>query len=144
MIRITPFETDHAYKIELREQDMWLKEWIPSQAVMHKEFGIGFTVWHEDTILMCIGADLLWKGVGEMWALISVHYAGMRFTMQKVVLSIIDSFLCVHSLHRLQTPIPIRNKQSTRYAESMGFHREGTLEKFDSQKEDYTMYARVR
>ena len=142
MIKITPFEIADAEKVELREADQWLTSWIPSQAILHKENGIGFTIKKNEQIIMCIGADVLWNGVGEVWALISVHYRPLMFTMQRIVKEIIESFFKVHGLHRLQSPIPESNGESVRYAESFGFVREGVLKMFDSKKADYVMFAR--
>ena len=142
MIRILPFEVEDAFKITLRQQDTHLKDWLYSQAVLHKEYGIGFSVWLDDQILLCIGADILWKGVGEIWTLFDIHYFEHRFSLQKIVKNIIKQFFAVDGLHRLQSPIPARNTQSVRYAESMGFKPEGTLKMFDSDKNDYVMFAR--
>ena len=141
---VQPFEIEDAGNVALREQDLWLTSWIPSQAVLHKEHGIGFTVRDEEgTIAMCIGADILWKGVGEVWALIGLQYAAYRFTMQKIVAKILEGLFTVYQFHRLQAPIPASNYQSIRFAMSHKFQKEGTMRQFDSAKIDYIMFARV-
>ena len=140
---IEPYQPDDAMKVQLRDRDKWLAPAIATEAKRHYDMGPAFTIKKRRDIVLCLGADTLWTGVGEIWALFSVFYRDNRFSLHRDVLYLIEQFLTVHKFHRLHAAIPGNDYMALRFALSMGFEMEGVLRKFDIMGQDHIMVSRV-
>ena len=97
----------------------------------------------EDKEIICCGGIVsFWPGVGEMWMVCGENMDRYKKTI--VVESL--RFLAARTagFHRLHMAVRGDNERNLRFARAMGFHAEGTLEKFDEMKNDFVMMARIR
>lgn len=145
-IEIIPFEVEHALNLDVRGFDKSMQnnkrflEW----AEMNCSGGPAFSGIMNDKIIGCGGVRIIWDGVGEAWALFSEDIN--RYT--KEAYYYINKFLNIiikdQNLHRVQAHIRTDVPVFARYIENLGFKREAVLEKFDTDKQDYYLYALIK
>jgi RimJ/RimL family protein N-acetyltransferase len=111
-------------------------------ALMHEKAGPAFTFLADDgRLLACGGIDLRWKGCGELWGVFSPKAAGY-LSLGGTLKSYLDSAQRAGSITRIQAAVECDRPTHIRFAEWLGFKREGRMVKF-MFKRDYFLYARV-
>lgn len=139
MPNITPFKKEHLDKINL------LFEFSQSAKnnYQHEELVIGYTGIEDDTILACGGVHKMWDGVGEAWLLVSKEGYEKPKTVGKYTQYIFQHILEEHGLFRIQASVSAIDSRANRYAEWLGFEKEGIMKKYAPDGSDYIRYARV-
>lgn len=61
----------------------------------------------------------------------------------RVIRDVLDITENTHKLHRIESLILKGHEVSMKWAEKLKFKKEGLLRKYDSQKNDYWLYARI-
>lgn len=142
------YEPAHAYLIldnKVREQDMWLSafpdwdKWVEGW----KDGGPARTLIIEHQIVCCGGIVLLEWNKGEAWTLFSTLINKYPKSVFRFVRDNLELLIREHELNRVQALINPYSDRSQRFAEHLGFEKEGLLRSFGPNGEDYLMYARI-
>jgi len=116
-------------------------ERIEAQAGM----GVAHTGTDDDgNIILIGGVAFLWEGVGSGWVLTSELLLKHKTWSHRTIRDILDVTEKLHDLHRIESIILKGHSVSMNWAERLSFKFEGMLSKYDSSKNDYYLYARVK
>lgn len=97
-----------------------------------------------ETILGIGGVGKIHTGVGIAWLVISMEFTKYPKSMLKMCRQIIDeAFICMN-FHRIQMDIDSTYPENGRFSSMLGFHCEGIMVKYGSNKKDYYRYVRLR
>ncbi len=96
----------------------------------------------DDEPVAIIGGSVIWPGVAKAWAVISDKVQSIPLSFHKFVLYIISSYQEIFRLHRLQFSVKAGYTQGERWAESLGFSKEGVMKQYGINGEDYILFAR--
>ncbi len=147
MPSLIPFDVSHLKDIELRDLDKQIIMSIPNSTeriVIQSQSGMAYTgVDGGGNIIIIGGVSLLWPHVGSAWSLTSDLIVKYKIWTHRITRDFLDTAIKVYSLHRIESIILKNHNVSRRWAERLGFQREGLLRKYDSQGNDYWLYARV-
>lgn len=143
-----PFCVEHLTQIDLREFDEQVIMGVPDALERIKfqaENGVAYTGIDEEGKVIAIGGvTFLWEGVGSGWVLTSELLLKHKTWTHRAIRNILDITEGAHNLHRIESIILKEHKVSMRWAERLGFKQEGLLRKYNSQKQDHWLYARVK
>lgn len=139
---IVPYQPDHLTRLLLQ----------PSQAIMQpmlskKEYaeslqiaGPAYSLVDGDDVLACMGLLPQWENRAIAWGLISAK-AGRHFlSIHKAVLATME----LHRFRRIETSVTCNFENGRRWAEMLGFEREGIMKSFTPDGRDCDLYAKVR
>jgi len=141
-LNLLPFKAEHLDWIELKEGQEYMKgnmEIIKQQAGL----GLAFTLMAGEKVVCCSGVSQLWNNSAEAWLIVSKDFPQYG----KIAAKLIKKFLMwveppVYS--RVQMSVRSDFDEAVRFAEFLGFEREGVMRKYGPDGVDYYMYARVR
>lgn len=137
----------HLRDIELRSFDEQVILSVSNcfeRIALQSESGLAYTGIDDDRNIIAIGGvSLLWPHVGSGWVLTSDLIVKYKIWVHRTIRNILDTAIKVYSLHRIESIILKKHKVSRKWAERLGFQREGLLRKYDSQGNDYWLYARI-
>lgn len=141
-MRVRDFKPEDYDRMVLREgqdNDRATAERVKAQA------GLGPCWTLENSVgeVVASGGIVTFDGkVGEMWLVCGVLVDNHKKSVVKAVRSFIT--LQAAGFHRLHFAVMEKNSRSLRFAQVLGFHEEGVMEKFDTMGNDYIMMARIR
>lgn len=95
-------------------------------------------------ILGCLGGELMWAGVAEVWALFDKRVRDHAFGITKVARDTLDFYERELNLHRLQAAVKPGFHYAYKWAKTLGFAHEGTMYKYGQDGSNYWRMARVR
>lgn len=131
-MEIVDFKEEHAE---------WLGDAEGKYATLAKQ-GMAYTLMNSQPIF-CAGAAVFWPGVAEAWFLrgeeVTQHPVSV---IRSTMLMIAETIGKLH-LHRLQATILSTDERGIRFIEGLGFHSEGLMQGFGTNKENYYLYARI-
>lgn len=139
---IRAFVPEDFGKIE-RAPEAAIRDWEEAgrQAVAHWVAGPAVTAELGGEIMFCVGINERWAGVGEVWFVLSpkaAKHPGVFWALRTLIDQAHEK-----GYHRLQAAVDYRWWDSVRFAEWLGFKREGIMRKFGSDGRNYLLYARV-
>ncbi len=139
---------EHLSQIDLREFDEQVIMGVPDaidRIKFQAENGVAYTGIDEEGKVIAIGGvTFLWEGVGSGWVLTSELLLKHKIWVHRTIRDILDTTEETYNLHRIESIILKEHKVSMRWAERLGFKQEGLLRKYNSQKQDHWLYARVK
>lgn len=100
----------------------------------------------ENIVLAFVGCKHLKEGVGELWLFPSKHINKYSFSFFKTIKTLLDRILGTH-LFRLQMTVDTEYTDYQKFAEKLGFKKEGIMEAFDivqGEPRDHVLYSIVR
>lgn len=106
--------------------------------------GPAYTIIDGEEIIGCWGIVRLWGGVGEAWTVFSAAVARHPLWLHKTARRMIQDVMAGMGLDRLQVNVLAGSGRNCRWVERLGFHSEGTMERFGQNGEDYIRYALLR
>lgn len=89
------------------------------------------------------GCVIVWKGLGEAWALFSDEARRYPIAMTKGAKAFFDACIRSYLLHRLQITVKTVDKRAINWAECLGFVVEGTMKEYSSDKQDFYIMRRT-
>lgn len=95
-------------------------------------------------IICCFGVNILWEGVGEIWAAFTDKYADYKKEIVIHAGMAIDEIQRKFNLVRLQAHCLADIPESNRFLKHYGFLFEGRLRKYNPYGLDENLYARIR
>lgn len=100
---------------------------------------------YKDKLVCIAGVNYHREGVGEVWLVPSAEVDEHKFLFYKAIQWLIDSYLMgSQNLHRLEMSIRVDWEKGIRWAQRIGFEREGLARQWSSDKKDYILYAKVK
>lgn len=101
------------------------------------------SIYSKDTFLGVAGVRLMRVGVGELFLFPTQEALKHPISLVKAVIYLIGKAKEQFNLHRFQITIEESYEHGHRWAEFLGFDKEGLLKGYDSMKENHWMYGRV-
>lgn len=89
------------------------------------------------------GLTVLWDGNADVWTLLSKEACRHPISLQKAAKSLLERYSQNLELRRISAATDPKHKGGSRWLESLGFQREGTMRKYGPDGSDWDLYARV-
>jgi hypothetical protein len=141
-MKLVPFRPEHLAQIRLTERDMKLMVGINPLPML--QAGPAFTLLNEKSVIAIGGIAMLWRGVGEAWAIPSTEVEKHPLAFHRVIKKMIDIIQQNKNLHRVQASINEDHEKSHKWVKALGFKREGKMNGYGPNGENFIRYARVR
>lgn len=109
--------------------------------------GPAYTLYHEGDIIGIGGIDDIMDGVGAAWLFLGKDFLKHKKTLIRVISNVfIKHGGGYHRIHAVvnRNMLPKDQKRLKRFAEFFGFKKEAIMRKFDSEKNDYLLMARIQ
>ena len=123
-------ETDYAFPKESREMFANYKN------------AVGYTAFHDGTIVALGGVHIMWEGVAEGWFIMSKNAYQLPISMARATANLIDSFYNDNKLVRIQASVNVNDNKSISFAIWLGFKEEGVMKQYGPNGDDYIRLAR--
>lgn len=140
-----PMDINHLKSMNVPPDQMPWSRAIPVETMLEAQarLGLAVTAMVENKPVAMFGCVLLWRGVAEMWSIISDE--ARCYPKQLTIVAKEFSDIAVQSLalHRLQITVRSDEPRALRWAEFLGFKNEGLLTKYSPDKVDTYILARV-
>lgn len=94
------------------------------------------------TLLAIFGYTEIWKGVADVWAIVSKNIYGDFYSIRELK-RFVHTEMVLKNLHRANLYANLKDSSSVRFAEFLGFIREGLLKKYGPDKADYAVCGKV-
>ena len=145
-IEIVPFTKEHAKQIlELGMNDvaLELKPEHRKYVVDIEDVGMSFTGLLNNNPIAAGGICYLWDGVAEGWVLASRDIFKYPIFCAKTIKRRTDLLAKNNKLKRIQTAVKADSDTAIRFAEWLGFKREGLMKNYGPDGADHYLYAKV-
>jgi hypothetical protein len=134
MISAVAFEPDH------------MKRLLPRECFSGEQIGPisdAVTLMSGGNPIAVIGYGRVFRGVIHVWSLLTNEVTKHPLAFHKMVLSCLDFIIETERPRRIQMAVLAGYITGMRWAESLGFEREGLMGCFGDDGSDYWLYARI-
>ena len=104
---------------------------------------VAFTIMYHGKPVCVFGCLMFWKGVAEMWSLISDDLRQFPRFLTKCGKTWADICEIVFDLHRLEITVRASDSRATKWAFALGFKHESFMEKYSARREDFNLFVRI-
>ena len=143
---IVPYKPDHGNEmIEFGLNDK-LMDWDANFTENRIDFalvGLSFTLLHNNNPVCSGGIVPLWNGVAEGWVISSKRIFKNKIRAARLIRERTDLLCANNKIWRLQTAVKADFKIGIRFAEFLGFNKEGLMVGYGPDKTDYYLMARI-
>jgi len=139
MPNIVPFKKEHLSIINL----VFEMTEAGKQSLASYDDVIGYTGMEDGAVLATGGVHRMWNGVGEAWLLVGKEGYSKPKTVARYTDYIFQHIQEEHDLFRIQASVSALDETANRYAQWLGFEKEGIMRKYGPDGSDYIRYARV-
>ena len=145
--KLIPYQPIHACMIideKIRKHDLWLtevpgcEEW-PWKWAEHP----AYTLIIDGEVILCGGVMLLDWQAGDAWTLFADSYQKYPIACFKACKYVIDKISKEHNLRRVQAIVQTELNGGQRFAERLGFKKEGILQSFGPNGEDFVILGKI-
>ncbi len=147
MPSLMPFNKEDLHKINLRPFDEQVIMGVSAayeRIVQQADAGIAYTGRNDEGDIIAIGGvTLMWDKVGSGWVMTSGLILKYKAWTHRAIRNILEQAIVKHNLHRIESIILKDHCVSQKWAERLGFEREGLMRKYDTDGNDYYLYARI-
>ena len=105
--------------------------------------GLSYTLLLDNIPILAGGVYPLWDGVAEGWVLSSKRIFDYKIKAAGSVKRRLDLICVNNKIWRLQTAVKADFKIGIRFAEFLGFNKEGLMVGYGPDKTDYYLMARI-
>lgn len=102
--------------------------------------GVGWAGVLDGRVIGCAGIAECWPGRAEAWTLLSED----AFDVFRHIHRVVRRVLADCPWHRVEMKVDADHVAAIRWAEHLGFEREGLMRKYTADQRDVFLYARVR
>ena len=145
-IVIVPFKGEHAkfiLKAGMNDVALELKPEHRKYVVDIEDVGMSFTGLLNNKPIAAGGICYLWDGVAEGWVLASKDIFKFPIFCAKTIKRRTDLLAKNNNLKRIQTAVKKDSATAIRFAEWLGFKREGLMKQYGPDGTDHYLYAKV-
>jgi hypothetical protein len=127
----------HIDLIDLREGQI-----IESSLFDGIDLGTAFTLMVDNKIICCAGVVNHRARVGECWLIASKDFRKYRYIICKTVKNFLKMLAPFYQ--RLQMSVREDFIEAQKFAEFVGFEKEGLMRNFDANNDNYFLYGKVK
>ena len=143
---IVPYNTQHGdemIEFGLNDKLMDIDASFKENRIDFAMAGLAFTLL-DDNVPICSGGIIpTWLGSAEGWVISSKRIFENKIKAARLIKKRMD-LLCVNNkIWRLQTAVKADFKIGIRFAEFLGFNKEGLMVGYGPDKTDYYLMARI-
>jgi hypothetical protein len=109
-----------------------------------QEYGTAFTAVLCGDPIGAAGIAVIRPGHGEAWSLLSPMIKRLPVMLHKAASRLIPEVMTKHGLRRVQVTVNPEDPIAIRWAERLGFEREGKMRNFGDNGEDVLLYSMIR
>lgn len=142
--RIEPYLPKHFFEIVRRSYELQTLFDLPDPNNVSRLFSMGpaFTGYAHDKIIAAGGIVVMWKGVGEAWALTSPLVRQYPIFFTRTIRNYLNGLIITHKFERVQSVVQKDYEMAIRWIEALGFKPEGEMPKYRAGK-TFVRYARL-
>lgn len=142
--RLVAFQPNHMHMANFRDFDQEVLDGYGRPHIQdYAVDGLSYTAICDSKVYAMFGLYPLWKGVAEAWMLPSVDLVNKKMVFHKSSLLFFPYASQKLKLHRIQVYVRSTNVQAYKWIEMMYFNREGLLERYGPDINDYYVYGRL-
>ena len=145
MIKVIPFKAEHIECMDVRDYEAKTVCSMPQFEAAVKQWEdskCSATVVFDGRILAIIGYMVLWQGVCEVYILPSKYLSDYPHAFARCLRRVLTSG-AFNNFHRVQLRA-LKDDLHSRVNRFLGFVKEGVLKKYDSEGNDFVMWAITR
>ena len=105
--------------------------------------GLSFTLWADNSIVLCGGITPMWDGVAEGWVIASKRIYDHKIKSVSAIKKRLDLLCTNNNIWRLQTSVKEDFKVGIRFAEWLGLKKEGLMRMYGPDKTNYYRMAKI-
>lgn len=113
------------------------------QAFLNTRSQFGHTILIDGKPVAAMGGNVIWPGVAEVWAFMSDDIRKNPLGVTRIARDLLSSYEGAQHLHRMQCYVRPDFPMAVRWAETLGFVREGLLRKIGHDGTDQWLMGRV-
>lgn len=137
---ILPFMPEHVDLMDLRD-DCNIKDY-KNRIQALTTIGLSFTFVKDNEIIFCAGIITPHAKVAECWTLMSKDFDEHGMFAARSIKGFLDWVQPFY--HRFQMSVKEDFPEAQKFAEFLGFKKEGLMRKFDTEGNDYWLYSRIK
>jgi len=143
-LRVVPYEPEHFLRIQRKCTNLQHAMGFGTLEELARIFlrGPAYTGFANEEIVGCGGIMLLWRGVGEAWAVASPLAGRYPKFFHKTIRQFLAWLIEKHRLERVQAMVDENFEAGLRWAWSLGFRPEGPMAKYLAGR-TYIRFARI-
>lgn len=126
MQRIRLFRENDILRISRREGDLYTEE-DAERYILASSLGYTFTFCVDDQPAAVVGCNIMWSGVGQIWAVTSDLMRGHGLFYAKGSKALLEEGARVHSIRRYHCIIHAGLQENIRWIIKLGFQYEFTM-----------------
>lgn len=144
MIEVTMFKPEHLDMIEAKDVLQQELDVTGKLSVLnHLDSGYSQTFMAGQDVVAIFGGILIWEGLFDVFAIISDKARYYPVEFHKKVKRMIDVYADVLKVRRMQFYVQSDYTEGQKWAKSLGFHKESTMEAFGPTGKDCDLYVRL-
>ena len=144
--RIVPYKTQHGdemIEFGLNDKLMDIDASFKENRIDFAMAGLAFTLL-DDNVPICSGGVVpTWLGNAQGWVISSKRIFRNKIKASRLIKERTDLLCANNKIWRLQTAVKADFKIGIRFAEFLGFNKEGLMVGYGPDKTDYYLMARI-
>ena len=144
--KIVPYETQHGdemIEFGLNDKLMDIDASFKENRIDFAMAGLAFTLL-DDNVPICSGGIIpTWLGNAQGWVISSKRIFRNKIKASRLIKERTDLLCANNKIWRLQTAVKADFKIGIRFAEFLGFNKEGLMVGYGPDKTDYYLMARI-
>jgi hypothetical protein len=139
---VKPFEAWHLDELTLQDSQSIFEPSLVNSGygLSLQTAGPAYSAVIDDKVIACLGIIPQWENRAIAWGLISGDAGKYFIGVHKAV----KRFLDLQDYARIETSVSCNFDQGHRWAQMLGFEREGMMRKYTPDGRDCDLYARIR
>ena len=144
--RIVPYNTQHGdemIEFGLNDKLMDIDASFKENRIDFAMAGLAFTLL-DDNVPICSGGIIpTWLGSAQGWVISSKRIFRNKIKASRLIKERTDLLCANNKIWRLQTAVKANFNTGIRFAEFLGFNKEGLMVGYGPDKTDYYLMARI-
>ena len=138
---VLPFEPEHLTALRLQPMQTAISDMLsdPKYSRSLQQAGPAFSAMVDGEIIAALGIIPQWQNRAIAWGLIGANANRHLLGVHRAV----DRFLKLTEYRRIETSVATNFAEGHRWAQMLGFKREGTMTAFTPDGRDCDLYARI-
>ena len=144
--RIVPYNTQHGdemIEFGLNDKLMDIDASFKENRIDYAMAGLAFTLLDNNVPICSGGIVPTWMGNAQGWVISSKRIFRNKVKASRLIKQRTDLLCANNKIWRLQTAVKANFKIGIRFAEFLGFNKEGLMVGYGPDKTDYYLMARI-
>jgi len=141
---VRPYDKEHLSQLLVNPETRAMVDFIGVDVFSNslRTRGPAFSAFHDGELFAIAGVNVLWKGVGEAWAMFGTSFMQHGFFIHRTTIRFINRLSDDLKLERLQAVVMKGHYAGIQWVNRLGFSFEGEMEKYFNGK-TYLRYAKI-